>query len=156
VSKQTVYLVDPTWEGDREDRDQSVVEEYPDTRDKFDVVEELWRLAGDDERANQIDAILNVVCERPDPVLNTDEITRILALTDGLEEALRAARVVDEHDRVPAEKLPELRARTRWVNLSDSGGRDPKYGVMVAVGGVWRLRYVLKEALDKGLHVALD
>jgi len=109
---RSVYLVDPNWVGDPEDSEQSVVEEYPDTLDEFQVVQELWRLAGNDERAR--------------------------------------------HDYVPAENLPELRSRTQWLNLYDARGVDARGGIWEGVGGVWRLRRVLQQALDNGVHVALD
>lgn len=153
MSDRTLYLIDPSWRGDPRDADLSVVKEWPDSAEKFLVAEELWRLSGHEDVASQLGAIVDRACERDKPVLDTQDIEGVLRLIDGLDAAVRA-ELVDEDLRVPEGRLAELRARSRWLDLSEARGVDARYGVWEGVGGVWRLRALLSEALSLGLHVA--
>lgn len=154
MSDRSVYLIDPSWNGDPADADQAVVKEWPDTADKFLVAEELWRLLGRDDRAAQIAEIMDRACERAKPVLNTQDIEGLLRLVDGLDAAVRAG-LVNENLLVPEARLADLRSRSRWLDLSERRGADARHGVWEGVGGVWRLQTVLTEALKLGLHVSL-
>ena len=135
MSDRTVYLIHSPWDGALADRAQAVVEERPDTFNKFQVAQELWRLVGNEERAAQIAEIMNRACERVEPVLDTKDIESILRLVEGLEAAVRVG-LVDEKLEVPDARLEELRKRSRWLNLSEKRGADARHGVWEGVGGV--------------------
>lgn len=114
----------------------------------------FWRLLGHDDRAAHIAEVMDRACERPSPVLDTQDIKDVLRSIDGLEEAVRA-RLVNERLMVPEARLADLRARSRWLDLSEHRGADARHGVWEGVGGVWRLQAVLSEALRLGLRVGL-
>jgi hypothetical protein len=150
----TLYLVKPGWKRDDEN-DDDVVDAYDKTVSCFDQAIELWRLAGNDERASQIQAVLDRVYAHPDAVIDTAQLDDMIRLLSGLDEALLGT-VLDEHLNVPASRLPELRQHIRTIDLGEGGGRIPTAAIGSAMGNVEGLRNILLEARERGLHVALD
>lgn len=151
----TIYLIRPDWIGEDEDLEQAVVESYEPVRSYLQVAPELWGLAGDDERAAAIKALLGRVYERDDVVMVTAEIEALLGLLQGLQEAL-VGTVVDERWMVRPEQLPALRVRTKTLDLDESRGELAVHAVGEALYGVLWLQKILGEARDKGLWIALD
>ncbi|MCG8416530.1 MAG: hypothetical protein MJE77_01145 [Proteobacteria bacterium] len=151
----SIYLVRPDWDGDYENMDQAVVEEYEWARHHLRVAPELWRLAGQDQRAADIKAIIRCVYERDRCWMTSDEIERLLQLLDGLEEAL-VGTVVDEHWMLRPEQLPKLRARTKHLDLDDKRGELALDAVAEGISDVRSLRAILRDARDRGLLLSLD
>jgi hypothetical protein len=151
----TIYLIRPDWHGDPEDVADSVVESHRDGPSHIHVAIELWRLAGDEDRARKVEDLLERVNERDNPVLGTAEIEELLQLLAGLETALDRS-VVGPDWRVPAERLPELRGRSKLLDLDESRGSLASAGVVEGMSRVDALRNILTDAYDRGLHVSLD
>src|SRR5262249_31990019 len=73
-----------------------VLETYDDARSHIDVAKELWSLAEDDARAGAIANVVDRAYERESRTLVAADIDELLALLDGLEDAL-ARTITDEH-----------------------------------------------------------
>lgn len=146
-----IHLIRPDWVGEDEDRDEAVVESYEPARSFLQVAPELWRLAGDDERAAAIKALFERVYEREPIVMYSAEIEELLGLLDGLQDALIGQVVDEQHWRVRPELLPALRVRTKRLDLDQNEGE-----LGFEISGVSWLQKILREARDQGLWVALD
>jgi hypothetical protein len=151
----TLYLIDPNWHGNPGDNDVSVLDECRHGNSHIHVAIELWRLAGNEERASSLDKLSLSAFGRENRALSGTEIQEMLNLLEGLEQALLAS-VVNEYWEVPKERLAELRPRCDLVNLSDGGSQVATDGVREAMSRVVTLRTFLKEGLDRGLLLALD
>jgi hypothetical protein len=151
----TYYLVRPDWEGDPEHSDQSVVEAYRNGPSHMQVAIELWRLVHDERRASDIEAVLEAAFDAERPILGESQISQLLANLEGLDSALEKS-VVGPDWRVPEERLPELRARTKLVDLDPDRGATATAGVAEAMSRVSGLREFLRSALTQKLNVALD
>jgi hypothetical protein len=88
-------------------------------------------------------------------ILETQGIEQLLALLDGLDDAVRTA-VLGPDDLVPVDRLPEVRARTRLVDVDEDRGTTATYAVVEALAEVCRLREALEETLAHGLHLLID
>ena len=64
-------------------------------------------MADNDQRAKQIDDVLAVTYAREPVILETQGIEQLLALLDGLDDAVRTA-VLGPDDLVPVDRLPEV------------------------------------------------
>lgn len=150
-----IFLIRPDWVGNEEDLEQATVETYEPARSFLRVGPELWRLAGNHERATAIETLLERVHERDDVVMTADEIKELLRLLDGIEDAL-VGRVVDEQWMVQPEQLLDLRSRTKTLDLDERRGHLALHAVGEGMGNICSLRAILREARDRGLLVALD
>jgi hypothetical protein len=155
----SIYLVLPDWHGDIEDVHDSVVDALLHGPRYIRVALELWRLAGQDERAAKIKAVLERAYQNDNtgfsPILNTTDIKEFYDLLDGLDDALKATWLNDKWQVFP-ELMPEVRRRTTTLDLDDLQGHLASEGVSEGLGDVHSLRDFLKQALDQNLHVALD
>jgi hypothetical protein len=97
---------------------------------------ELARLAGEDERAKRIDDVWNRAYGRKPRELNFADIRELLSLIDGLELRL-VGTVVDKDWRITADQLPEIRKRTKLLDLDARRGRAAL-------------------AIEEGLHVGVS
>ena len=151
----TIYLVRPEWDGDDEDMDDAVVEEYEPAKSFLEVAPELWRRAGNHERAATIEALVDRVYERQRRWMTASEIEELLQLLEGVEDAL-VGTVVDEHWMLRPEQVPELRKRTKYLHLDENRGDLAVSGVAAGISDVYSLRAILREALVRGLLISLD
>lgn len=151
----TYYLVRPDWQGAPEHSDESVVEAYRNGPSHLQVAIELWRLAHDENRAHAIEAILEDAFGADRPILSESQILQLLDNLEGLDSALEKS-VVGPDWRVPEERLPELRTRTKLVDLDADRGATATAGVAEAMSRVSGLREFLRSALAQKLNVALD
>ncbi|MCG8423131.1 MAG: hypothetical protein MJE77_34950 [Proteobacteria bacterium] len=151
----SLYLVRPDWDGPEEDRDEAEVEEFEYARRFLRVAPELWRLAGDHERAATIEALIDQVYKRERRWMTASEIEELLQMLNGIEDAL-VGTVVDEHWMLRPEQVPELRARTNFLHLEESRGELAVSGVASGISDVYSLCAILRKARDRGLLVSLD
>ncbi|MCG8422161.1 MAG: hypothetical protein MJE77_29920 [Proteobacteria bacterium] len=147
----TIYLMRPDWDGSDEDIDRAVVEAYEPVKSALDVAMDLWRLAGDHERAAAIEALLEQVYDRDNVTMTKAETEELLRLLDGFEDALFGNVVDKEHWIILPELLPELRACTTYLDLDENNGE-----LGLEISGVLWLQKILREALDRKLLVSLD
>jgi hypothetical protein len=151
----SIYLIRPDWRGDPDDAHEAVVDSLPNGPTYIDVAIELWRLAGNEERAAKVYALTTRAFGRGNKALHTEEIREFHDLLLGLGDALRQT-VVDSESMIAPERLPEMRRRTTLVDLGEHRGDLAVYGISEAIGQVCELECFLKKALDRGLYVALD
>jgi hypothetical protein len=156
---RSIYLVLPDWHGDPDDVHESVVETLWNGPTFVKLSRELWRLADREDRAAKIEEVLGRAYEHDDPVmtpvLNTEEIREFYDLLDGLDDALKES-LLDDKWQIPPERIEEVRRRTQLLDLDDLEGHRAREGVSEGLSQVHGLRAFLKEALDRGLYVALD
>jgi hypothetical protein len=154
---RSIHLFRPEWNNDPDPEIlyEYVVESLLHGPRYIQVALELWRLAGDEERAAKIKAVLRRGCERNAPILYTEDIKEFYDLLDGLDDAMKATWLNDKWQVLP-ELMPEVRRRTTTLDLDDLQGHLASEGVSEGLGDVHSLRDFLKQALDQNLHVALD
>jgi len=163
--KRTLYFVTADWPGDDDDNAATVLETFEDAVKHFATAEELWRLVGNDVRADEIEKILDGAYDekaalkgvgvRRSAALSIDDIGRLVAAFDGLADAVKKS-VLDEKWMVPAERLQELRTRAPSLDLDESRGDLARYGVGEGIGNVERLHDILKDALRLNVRIAID
>jgi hypothetical protein len=151
----SIYLVDPAWNGDPENAHEAVVKTLKHGPGYINDAIELWRLAGDAERAEKIEQIARRGYARDSLVLDTDDIAAMNALLlNGLDDALKRS-IIDSDWRIPVERMAEARLRSRLPELSEQRGESARDAVTDVFGRVATLSAFLTEALDLKLHVAL-
>ena len=132
-----------------------MVASYDDGPGYISTAVELWQLAGNEARASEIVTLLDRANERDYAALTSSEAAQLLHLLDDLEIGLKAS-VVDQDWNVPTARLPELRQRTKMLDLDEERGELARAGVLEGMSSVIALRNILSEAVDRGLDVALD
>lgn len=151
----SLYIVRPDCEASSANMHEAVVSTLRNGPHYVEVALELWKLAGHDERAAEIKSLLESAYERDNHVLTTEEVHSLDHLLDGLEDALKKT-IMDSSSRVSIEKLPELRRHACVIDLREHPERDTGLALSEANSQVYLLREFLKQAIDRGLHVALD
>ena len=152
---RSLHLVTPRPQDDADPAGRMVVKSFAHGPDQIDLAIDLWRVAGDEKRASQLQAVIDRGYARDSLELETGEISDALRLLDGLEEALQRS-TVDAEWRIRPERMADVRARSKTLDLHESRGEAAVYAVDEAVSRVAALTVFMKEALDSGLHVALD
>jgi hypothetical protein len=151
----TWYLVPPGWQRQPDDAaDDGIIENFEYGRSFLHAAMELWDLAGDPGRRQQIQAVLNRAFERSEPILNAAEIDELIALLEGLEERL-IGTVVDEHRKIRRDQLPELRRRTTMFDLDEQPGYVVENALREGMGRVVDVRENLRHARELGLEILL-
>jgi ATP phosphoribosyltransferase len=153
----TLYAIRPT-PGTESLDDAEVVDQ---SRYGWQFLEQavtLWRLVNDD-RAGEIEAIIDRASRvagngelrfyRPD----LDELVRLLT---GIENAIIDSGIVDQHWRVPAERLEELAKRVPAMDLTTDRPLHSKTNALgeVMMNAVF-LRNFLSDAASAGSVVVL-
>lgn len=155
----SIHLVEPYSSGQSDDPERSmVIKSFPKGPDHIAIAVELWRLAGDSERASRIQAIEERGFDREDVVLYPDEIKEMRDLLGGLESALKKS-ILDPRGEVVVGRMADLRAQSRLCDLLQIDKRSEdlaRWAVGEGLSRVATLTDILTEALDRGLHVALD
>lgn len=135
-----------------------VINESPDGWDFLEQAITLWRLV-DPARAKQLEAILDrVTLEKGDegPRFEADDLRETVRLLTGVEEAIVAAGIVDNHWRVPAERLEDLANQVPAMDLKTERPLENKTSalgeVMINAGSV---RNFLSNAASEGCIVVL-
>ncbi|MGH2897920.1 MAG: hypothetical protein ACRDMZ_04545 [Solirubrobacteraceae bacterium] len=150
-----LYLVTPGQPDDPDRRHERVIETYEDARSHIDVARELWSLAGDDARAGAIAAVVDRAYERESRTLAAADVDELLALVDGLEDAL-ARTITDKDLNIRDEHLVRVRQRARLIDVDEARGSLASYAVLEGVSRVSALRHILRTARERSMDVALD
>jgi hypothetical protein len=150
----TLYLVPPGWDPDAADADDRIVYTFEHGRSHLKVASELWALC-DDRRSAGIDELIARAYRRDPHVLEQPDIAALLQLLDGLEGCLTGS-FVDEHLRVPAARIPELKRRTTMLEIDDVEGAVPDSAIAAALSRVAIARDMLQTARDEQLNVLMD
>jgi len=118
----------------------------------------LWRLV-DDNRADEIDAIKNralLAATDQELRLYGPDLHELVRLLTGLEDAIIAAGIVDQHWRIPADRLEELAKQVPAMDLTTD---RPLHSKTSALGEVMMnavfLRNFLSDAAKAGCVVVL-
>jgi hypothetical protein len=151
----SLYLVTPVREDDSGERHNSVVEVYQSARSHIDVAIELWRLCGREDRARETELLLERAYEDEHPLLDTGKVAQLLSHLEGLDSELKRT-LVDAEWRVSPELLPELRKRSRMLDLGEERGELARSAVWEGMSRVVALQSILNEAQRRDLFVALE
>jgi hypothetical protein len=154
----TLYAIRSTLEIGSPDEDAEVVAQ---SRYGWQFLEQavtLWRLV-DRSRAEGIKAIMNRATHAAgdgELRFHPAELDELVHLLTGVEDAIVDARIVDQHWRVPAERLEELAKRVPAMDLKTERSLEDKTHALaeVMINAV-SIRNFLANALDAGCVVAL-
>jgi len=154
----TLYAIRPQPGTDSLDEDAEVVDESRYGWESLKQAITLWRLV-DSSRADAIEAIkdraLRAAMDKELRLYSPDlhELVRLLA---GIENAIIEAGIVDQHWRVPAERLEELAKRVPAMDLTTQRSLDSKTHALgeVMMNAIF-LRNFLSDAVNAGCVVVL-
>lgn len=149
------HLIRPNWQGEPDDLHEAAVGSLLKGPRYIDIALELWRLIDYEQRAREVEAVLNLAYERDIPILTNEEVRLLHKLLGDLDESV-AAIWLDEKGQVSPERMPEVRKRTRLLHLDDLQGHLGTEGVSEGLSDVHGLLKFLKQAIDEGLDVSLD
>lgn len=150
----TIYFIDPSWVGEREFRSDAVVEDYDQIRYAFDLARELWRLIDENVKADRIDTVMNdAFSEAHGVVLKDEDLAKLIELFSGLRGAVMRAGYVGENHYTPVDRMDEVRARTKRVDVGEYRGASAARGVFEAIEKVETLVDLLQRARMLKLHV---
>ncbi|MEZ4400197.1 MAG: hypothetical protein R3B06_09270 [Kofleriaceae bacterium] len=130
-------------------------------RHGFDSVRDaiaLWRLV-DPARADALAGLIDRVEEASDGPLQFegDDLATLVQLIGGIEDAIRAAGIIDRDGRVPIERLDELKRQVPSMNLEMKRSLESKtYALIEVIANVGGLHEFLIEALRAGCIVVHD
>src|SRR4051794_29835279 len=127
----TLHSMNPSWKEDPDDLVSAVVNVYRHGGSMLDLARELWRLTDNDQRAKQIDEVLAVAYAREPVILETQGIEQLLALLDGLDDAVRKA-VLGPMTSSPRTACPRCGRARAWSTSTRIAEAPP--------GTVWRKR----------------
>jgi hypothetical protein len=127
------HLVPAGWDPDADDADDPIEATCDFMRSHLAVAEELWTLVAP-ERAQHLDALVLHAYSRKPPVLNPDEVSELGRALDGLEASLRDAGWIDANGDVPADRIPEVRRRTKTLELGEN-----RVASAAISSGLWRV-----------------
>lgn len=134
--------------------DLDIVESYA-LYDHFALAAELWRLSGNHERAADIEATVSRAYRFDVPLLTTPDITKLLQLLSGLNDAV-VSTITDREHKIPPEKLADLRMQHTLLDVSESRGHDAAFAVQEALVDVENLEGALRAALQHQAHIVFD
>jgi hypothetical protein len=155
----TLYSIRPNPETGQLDEDAEVVNESKYGWQFLEQAITLWRLV-DSARADELDALEHrlVVAAGDDEIrIDPPDLRELVRLLDGVEDAIVAAGIVDQHWRVPPERLEELAELVPAMDLKTERSLDDKTHALGEVMiNAFSLRNFLKAALAEGCVVVLD
>jgi ATP phosphoribosyltransferase len=118
----------------------------------------LWRLV-DHVRADEIEAIKDrLLTTNDDDELRIElrDLRRLVELLTGVDEAIVAAGITDQHWRVPAEQLEDLAKCVPAMNLTvERSLEDKTHALAEVMINAVSIRNFLSEAADAGCVVVL-
>lgn len=140
---------------DPEPGDFEVLEEYDIAYGFFEVAQELWRLAGREDRAEAVEDVLLSSVRYKARRLDREHIVALREALEGLEDALKQT-VIDEHELLSMDKVNELRGKTGVLDLDESRGELARSAVSEALFYVDHLRRIADEALAADAQILFD
>lgn len=118
----------------------------------------LWRLV-EPARADQINAIMDRVAMAAgdgELRIEADDLRELVRLISGVEDAMVAAGIVDEHWRVAPERLEELAKQVPAMDLTTERSLHSKTSALGEVMiNAFSIRNFLSNALQAGCIVVL-
>jgi hypothetical protein len=121
----------------------------------IEVATELWRLAGNPDRANAIEGVITSAYGFEPARLERDQIAALRDLLEGLEQAL-VGTLTDEHHMLSAAKVEELRGHVKTLDFDWNQRVDGRSAVQEALIYVDHLRNILDEALAASACILFD
>ena len=150
----TYHLVPPGWTSDGDAAGHDVKGSHRYGPSQADAAMELSQIIGDHARAHGIAELLERAAEREDPILDSVEINAFRSLLEGLEAHVRAS-LLDDGGRIRPEVLPDLRQRSRFMDLDIARGDDARYACLEVLSRIQALDEMLAFADANNLHVLL-
>lgn len=118
----------------------------------------LWRLLGN-ARADEIEAIMDqasVAAGDGELCFHASDLHELVRLLAGVEDAIIAAGIVDQHWRVPAERLEELAKLVPAMDLKTERSLKTKTNALGEVmSNAISIRNFLSNAIKAGCAVVL-
>lgn len=118
----------------------------------------LWRLV-DTTRAAKVEAVLDRVAKLAgggELRIEAQDLRELVRLLTGVDEAIVAAGIVDQHWRVPPERLEALAKRVPAMDLKTERSLDDKTHALGEVMiNAFSVRNFLEKAADAGCVVVL-
>lgn len=118
----------------------------------------LWRLVNS-SRADEIEEIIDratVAAGDGELRFYPPDLVELVRLLTGVEDAIVAAGIVDQHWRVPAERLEELAKRVPAMNLTTQRSLESKtHALGEVMVNAFSLRNFLSDAIKAGCVVVL-
>lgn len=151
----TFCFVAPDWDGRAEDAHEAVIEAHPYGPSYLALAIEVARLCGDEARASAMEHARERAYQRDDIVLDAEDVRGLLQCLDGFEDLVRS-RLLGPDGLIPTQHLPDLRARSRDLDLEEGRGELAAYAGLEAISCVSALRNTLLDAQARGLHIAMD
>jgi hypothetical protein len=154
----TLYAIRPVPGTGSLDEDAEVVDQ---SRYGWQFLEQavtLWRLV-DSSYADEIEAIIDrasLAAGDGELRLYHPELDELVRLLTGIENAITEAGIVDQHWRVPAERLEELARRVPAMDLTTKRSRDSQTHALgeIMVNAI-SLRNFLSDAVNADCVVVL-
>ncbi|HEX3475670.1 MAG TPA: hypothetical protein VHT91_11640 [Kofleriaceae bacterium] len=154
----TLYAIRPTPGTESLDDDAEVVDQ---SRYGWPFLEQavtLWRLV-DNGRADEIEAIIDrasLAAGDGELRFYRPDLHELVRLLTGIENAIIEAGIVDQHWRVPAERLEELAKRVPAMDLTTKRSLDSKtHALGEVMSNAISLRNFLSDAINAGCVVVL-
>ena len=152
----TLYAIRPVPGTDSLDDDAEVVDQ---SRYGWEFLKQaitLWRLV-DSNRGDAIEAIKDralLAAGDKELRLYRPELDELVRLLTGIENATTEAGIVDQHWRVPAERLEELAKRVPAMDLTTKRSRDSQTHALgeIMVNAI-SIRNFLSDAVNAGCVV---
>ena len=154
MTKRPLYIGRPL-NDDPGPEDFDILEEYSKAYGFFEVAQELWRLAGREDRAEAIDDIITSAYRYKAPRIDREHLVALREALEGLEDALVGPLIDDQH-LLSMDKVNELRGQTKVLDLDESRGELARYAVQEAVIYVDHLRRMAGDALAADAELLFD
>jgi len=160
MTRRPLYIGRPL-NDDPGPEDFDVLEEYSKAYGFFEVAQELWRLAGREDRAEAIQEVLRSAVRYKSPRIDREHLVALREALDGLEDAL-VGPVIDEQHMLSMDKVNELRNRPEVLelhevmDLDESRGDLAREAVMEALIHVDNLRGIADRALAEDAQILFD
>ena len=152
----TLYAVRPDPVASSLD-DAEVIDEFKYGWQFLEQAITLWRLV-DNDRADRIKAIKDraALSAPEESRFYTEDLHGLVRLLAGVDDAIAAAGIVDNHWRVPADRLEELARRVPAMDLKTERSLDDKTHALgeVMINAV-SIRNFLSDAVNAGCVVVL-
>lgn len=149
-----LYFLNAGWWADVDHVNDYVVGDYKHGPSDLRVAFELLALSNHADAALRLDEVTGKAYERDNSILERAELDEVISILAELPEFVRAA-LVDEHDRVPLDRIDALKANYSHLDFGAEAGHLPEDGIAEGLSRVLGVRQALERARAEGLDVAL-
>ncbi|MEP6861638.1 MAG: hypothetical protein ABJE66_13510 [Deltaproteobacteria bacterium] len=152
----SLNFVKPEWRDDDADNvGDYVVDNYRHGPSDLRVAFELLALSGKVDMAQRLEGLMSTTYQRDVAILEHNELDEMIGIL-GEVPVIARKTLVDENDRVPTDKVEQLKSRSSELNFGNAGGHIPEDGVVEGILRVHSVRKALEAARARGLDVALN